>query len=137
MTSASNARKQRRAAAKAPAPDLSEAPKAIITITEVPGTKGGFTIGLGLHGARMDELHPGEKHPISIVDVIALAVTHTIRSQPKDFQDSVALVNETLRNVNNRLDAGDAIEDAMAGADEALEGALSDVDAFAPEAANA
>jgi hypothetical protein len=136
MTSASNARKQRRAAAKAPAPDLSEAPKAIITITEVPGT-GGFTIGLGLHGARMDELHPGEKHPISIVDVIALAVTHTIRSQPKDFQDSVALVNDTLRNVNTRLEAGEPIEEAMAGADEALEGAIADIEDFAPEAANA
>lgn len=96
-----------------------KAPKAIITITEVAGTAG-FTIGLVLHGARMEELHPGENQPVSIVDVIALAVTHTIRTQPKDFQDSVALVNDTLRNIHNRLDAGEALEDAMAGADVTL-----------------
>jgi hypothetical protein len=97
-----------------------KAPKAIITITEAPGTAG-FTIGLVLHGARMEELHPGEEQPVSIVDVIALAIAHTIRTQPRDFQDSVALVNETLCNIHNRLNAGEALDDAMAGADATLD----------------
>jgi hypothetical protein len=49
--------------------------------------------------------------------------THTIRSQPKDFQDSGSLVNETLRNIHNRLEAGETLDKSMGGADAALQGA--------------
>jgi hypothetical protein len=137
MTASSSARTQRRAqklAAKATAYKPGDPAKSIITITEVPGSAGGFTIGLGLHGARMEEINPGSTQPVSVVDVIALAVTHIIRSQPQDFQDSVALVNATLRNVNTKLADGASVEEALGGADAALAGAISDIDP--PEAAN-
>jgi len=135
MSSASNSRIGRRLAAKS-APKVrpyveGEAPKAIITLTEVPGENGanpGFTIGLGLHGARMQELFPDRAHTVSIVDVIALAVTQIIRSQPQDFKDSVSLVNDTLRNVHQALEGGADVETAMAEADATLDGALSDQD---------
>lgn len=142
MTSASKGRVARRAtklAAQAQAYTPGEAPKAIITITEIPGTGGGFTLGLGLHGARMEEIDPGKQHPVSIVDIIALAAVTTIRQQPKDFQDCVSLVNSTLQNVKSRIEDGESPEVAVADADAALDGAISDVEPVAEEvvAANA
>lgn len=131
MTSASKERVQRRArklAEKATSFKAGDAPKAIITLTEIPGT-GGFQIGLGLHGARMEEIDPGGSHPVSIVDVIALAVTSIIRQQPKDFQDAVNLVNSTLRGVQEQIEGGADVSEAMAGADELLGGAIADVEA--------
>jgi hypothetical protein len=136
MTNASKGRIERRVAAKAQAKAATwkegDPIKSVITLTEIPGT-GGFTIGLGLHGARMEEINPGANHPVSIVDVIALAVTAIIRKQPKDFIDEVSLVNETLRNVQQRIEAGDSAEDAIAGADEALGGAINDLETASAE----
>lgn len=131
MTSSSKARVARRSAEKAIANKLAYKPgdpaKSVITLTEVPGT-GGFTIGLGLHGARMEELFPGVQQPVSLVDVLALAITTVVRQQPQDFQDAVALVDKTLREVNAKIAEGvDPIE-AMAAADVALSGAVNDVE---------
>lgn len=131
MTSASTGRVQRRArklAEKATAFKPGDAAKAIITLTEVPGT-GGFTIGMGLHGARMEELFPGESFPISIVDVVALAINHILRTNPKDFQESVNLVNSTLRNVQQQIEGGATVDEAMDGVTEALGDAIADVEA--------
>ena len=123
MTSSSKSRLQRRQAKKTA---MSEAPKSIITLTEAPN--GGFTVGLGLHGAKLNELYPGKSFPVSIVDVIALAISNIIQTQPEDFRSAVALVNDTLRSVNQQLEAG-ADEDAVAdAADEALSGAVSTVE---------
>ncbi|UTC29037.1 hypothetical protein MARCHEWKA_05280 [Brevundimonas phage vB_BpoS-Marchewka] len=123
MTTASKSRLQRRQAKKSA---MTEAPKSIITLTEAPG--GGFTVGLGLHGAKMNELYPDKSFPVSIVDVIALAVSNIIQTQPEDFRSAVNLVNETLRDVTRQLEAG-ADEDAVAdAADEALAGAVSTVE---------
>ncbi|USN14199.1 hypothetical protein PAPPERLAPAPP_05290 [Brevundimonas phage vB_BpoS-Papperlapapp] len=123
MTTSSKSRLQRRQAKKSA---MTEAPKAIITLTEAPG--GGFTVGLGLHGAKMNELYPDKSFPVSIVDVIALAVSNIIQTQPEDFRSAVNLVNETLRSVTQQLEAGEA-EDAIAdAADEALAGAVSTVE---------
>lgn len=134
MTTASNSRVQRRAqklAAKATAWKPGDPAKSIITLTEAPG--GGFTIGMGLHGARMEEMFPGESFPISVVDVLALAINHTLRTQPVSFQESVSLVNATLRNVQQKIDGGESIEDAMAGVDDALSEVVGDVEAAADE----
>ena len=137
MTSASKSRVQRRAAAQAATAATAYKPgdpaKAIITLTEVPGTGSGFTIGLGLHGARMEELFPGQPHPVSIVDVLALALSNMLRSQPPAFKDAVNLVNETLRNIQQKVDSGGDILEAMAEADTALEGAMADVEPAAAE----
>lgn len=138
MTSSSKARVQKRAqklAAKATAYQPGDPAKAIVTFTEIPGTNGGFTIGLGLHGARMEEINPGSTQPVSVVDVIALAVTHIIRSKSPAFQESVDLVNSTLRNVNTNLAEGMSAEEALSGADTVLAGALGDIEP--PVAANA
>lgn len=123
MTTSSKARLQRRQAKKTA---MTEAPKSIITLTEAPG--GGFTVGLGLHGAKMNELYPDKSFPISIVDVIALAVSNIIQTQPEDFRSAVNLVNETLRNVTQQLEAGEAEEGVAQDADAALGGALAHVD---------
>jgi hypothetical protein len=104
-------------------------PKAIITLTEAPGNPNAYTIGLGLHGAHMEALHPGEDHPVSIVDVIALAAANVINTQPQDFQDAVALVASTLRRVNDQIAGGADEDEALAEADETLGGAISSVDA--------
>lgn len=123
MTTSSKSRLARRQVKKAA---VSEAPKSIITLTEAPD--GGFTVGLGLHGAKMNELYPNRSFPISIVDVIALAVSNILQTQPDDFRSAVNLVNETLRNVTQQLEAGAdeaAVSDA---ADDALGGALTNVD---------
>lgn len=136
MTSASKSRIQRKAAAKAASILVpGSAPKAIITLTEVPGTNAGFTIGLGLHGARMEELHPGEQHPVSIVDVIALALTTIIRTQPQDFKDALDQVNNTLLGVQSALEGGADLREAMSAADDALGGAIGDID-VEPETAD-
>lgn len=129
MTSASNDRVQRRArklANKATAWKPGDPAKSLLTLTEAPG--GGFTIAMGLHGARMEEMFPGESFPISVVDVLALALNHTLRTQPLAFQESIALVNATLRNVQQKIDGGESIEDAMAGVDEALSEVVGDVE---------
>lgn len=123
MTTASKSRLQRRQAQKTA---MTEAPKSIITLTEAPG--GGFTVGLGLHGAKMNELYPGKSFPVSIVDVIALAVSNIIQNQPADFVSAVNLVNETLRDVSRQLEAGEAEDAIAAAADEALGGAVSTVE---------
>lgn len=125
MTQSSTTRRKRRLDKKTAGIVKAEAPKSIITLTEAPG--GGFTLALGLHGARMDELFPDESHPLSIVDVIALAVANIIRLQPQDFQNAVKLVNDTLLSVNQQIEDGADVDEAIAGADAALEGAVSDV----------
>ena len=134
MTSASKSRVQRRAAEKVLASKLSykpgDAAKSVITLTEIPGT-GGFTVGLGLHGARMEELYPNTTHPVSIVDVMALAVSAIIRQRPQALQDAVGLVAQTLGNVHKQLAEGASVEDAIASADKALDGAIGDVDGVA------
>lgn len=129
MTSASKGRLQRRAQAKAAvkAYDPSEPAKSIITLTEVPGT-GGFTIGLGLHGARMEELFPGVAQPVSVVDVMALALTSMIRKKSTDLEAEVNLTNTMLRNVTERLAAGEGEEAVRELANEALGGALDDIE---------
>lgn len=104
-----------------------EAPKSIITLTET--SSGGFTIGLGLHGARMEELNPGSAHAVSIVDVIALAIANVVKTQPQDFQNAVALVNDTLRSLNEQIDAGDDADEAFDAASDKLDGALDVVEA--------
>lgn len=123
MTTASKTRLQRRKEKKTA---MSQAPKSIITLTEAPG--GGFTVGLGLHGAKMNELYPGKSFPVSIVDVIALAVSNIIQMQPADFVSAVNLVNETLRDVSQQLEAGEAEDAIAAAADAALAGAVSTVE---------
>jgi hypothetical protein len=137
MTSASSARVARRAAEKLIAQKTAykpgDAPKSIITLTE--SANGGFTIGLGLHGARMEELYPGKAHPLSVVDVIAIAVATVIRQQPQEFQDTVSLVNNTLRDINNDITGGKSIEEALAAADPSVTGAMGDIGPF-DEAAN-
>ena len=120
MTTASKSRLQRRQAKKTA---MTEAPKSIITLTEAPG--GGFTVGLGLHGAKMNELYPGKSFPISIVDVIALAVSNIIQTQPEDFRNAVNLVNETLRSVSAQIEAGEADQAIAEAVDEALAGAAA------------
>jgi hypothetical protein len=131
MTSASSSRIARRATAKAQAKAATwkegDPIRSVITLTEVAG--GGFTIGLGLHGARMEEINPGGDHTVSVVDVIALAVTAMIRKQPPAFSEEVSLVNDTLRNVQARIAGGESAEDAIAGADELLGGAIGDLEA--------
>jgi hypothetical protein len=67
--------------------------------------------------------------PVSVVDVIALAVTAMIRKQPQAFIEEVSLVNDTLRNVQARIAGGESAEDAIAGADELLGGAIGDLEA--------
>lgn len=133
MTSASKARIARRSAEKAIANKLAFKPgdpaKSVITLTEVPGTPGGFTIGLGLHGARMEELFPNTTHPLSVVDVLAMAVATVIRKQPKDFQDIVALVSQTLRDANEQIAAGGDVDTLMSAVDDTLGGTIGDVEA--------
>lgn len=107
MTTSSKSRLQRRQDRKVAA---NEAPKSIIALTET--ADGGFTISLGLHGAKMNELYPDKSFPVSIVDVIALAVANIIRTKPADFQAAIEKVGETLRQVN-----ADITEGAPAGAE--------------------
>lgn len=135
MTSSSKARLERRAAAKAEAKVAKMAAykpgdpaKSIITLTEIPGSPGGFTIGLGLHGARMEELFPGGNHPVSVVDIMALAATQMIRTQPEAFQEAVTKVTDTLRSVHQRLEAGEEASGVMAAADAALGGSVNAAD---------
>lgn len=133
MTSASKGRVQRRIAGKSarkivkddPSANL---PKSIITLTEMPGVPGGFTIGLGLHGARLEELRPGESHPISIVDIIALAVAQVIRAKPPALDEAVAAVAKSIQQVNQQLDDGVPAAEAMQAANTALGGVLSDIE---------
>lgn len=122
-----NRHERRAEAARATVTPHTEAPKAIITLTETQA--GGFTIGLGLHGARMEELNPGSSHTVSIVDVIALAIANVVKTQPQDFQNAVALVNDTLRSLNERIESGDDTDDAFDDASEALDGAFEAVEA--------
>lgn len=100
--------------------------KSKVTFTEIPGSGGGFSIGMSLHGARMEELNPdAEPAPISIVDVIALAVTHIVRTQPEAFAQSVALVKQTLTHIGKQIEAGVPGQEVYAQADESLDGAIS------------
>jgi len=89
-----------------------EAPKSVITLTEMPGGTGGFSIAVGLHGARMEELFPGVAHPVSIVDVMALALTHLIRTESPDLKAAVAKVNATLSRVSEAINDGRPAEEA-------------------------
>lgn len=99
--------------------------RSVVTFTEVPGSQGGFGIGLGLHGAHQQALHPElETQRVSIVDILALAVAHTVRTQPKAFQESIALVKATILDMNARLSAGEDEAAVIGSADQALDGAL-------------
>lgn len=122
-----NRHTRRAEAARATVTPHTEAPKSIITLTETQS--GGFTIGLGLHGARMEELNPGTSHPVSIVDVIALAISHVVKSQPEDFKQAVALVNDTLQSLNAQIDAGADVDEAFDAASDQLDGAFDTVEA--------
>lgn len=132
MTSASKSRVARRAAEKALAGKLAfkpgDAPKSVITLTETP--EGGFTIGLGLHGARMEELQPGVAHNASIVDIMALTISTLIRQKSKVVEETFNLVAQTVHGVNKKLAEGASVEDALGDANEKLDGAVADVEAL-------
>jgi hypothetical protein len=104
----------------------SDVVRSIVTFTEVPNSEGGFTVGIGLYGAHQAELNPDqESQRVSIVDVLALAVSHMVRTQPEAFRQSVALVNATIHEVNARLTAGEDEAKVIGEADVALGGALT------------
>lgn len=114
--------------------EAGEAPiRSVVTFTEVPGSNGGFTVAIGLHGAHQQELNPDlETQRVSIVDVLALAVSHIVRTQPEAFRQSVALVNSTIHDVNDRLTAGEDEATVIGEADAALDGAIATATAGAP-----
>ncbi|USN15456.1 hypothetical protein KIKIMORA_03140 [Brevundimonas phage vB_BpoS-Kikimora] len=124
MTTASKSRIERRKAARS-AVTLPDRPTSIISFTE--GENGGFTVNMGLHGARMEALDPGKSHPLSIVDVVALALNTLVRGEHPALIEAMSLVSETLRNVNAQIDAGEDVDAAVAAGNEALAGAFADI----------
>lgn len=118
MTSASKARIQRRAE-KALSDKMSykpgDAPKSILTLTEIPNTGGGFTIGLGLHGARMNELYPGKPQPVTVVDILALTLADLIRNPTPEFEAAFEKTKQKVLGIEAAINSGVAPEDAVAG----------------------
>ncbi len=113
MSIASLARRQRREAERnTPKPDLSGPPRAIITLTATDDT-GGYTIGLGLHGALQSHLNPEQdKFDLQVVDLVALALTSLVRDQSPDFIAALEKVKIEVLGADAALDAASVEEPA-------------------------
>jgi hypothetical protein len=124
----SNSRKFSRAAAKAKkaAPATGLPVRSLITLTEVPNTGGGFTLGLGLHGAHLAALDPTNEQQsteVSSVDIAALALSYIVRTNPPAFQEAITLVQDTLKHAAKQIAEGMDADAAMARANTVLSGA--------------
>jgi hypothetical protein len=101
------------------------APQAEVILTEVPDSNGGFTVTISLHGSKQLQANPDiVDQKVSIVDVLALAIARTVRHPPESFVESVALVSQTIAEMNDRIEAGVDQDVVIADADKALGGAL-------------
>lgn len=118
--------KAKKAAKAAPAAGGGNQPvRALISLTEVPGTGGGFTLGLGLHGAHMSAIDPTQEDKsteVSSVDIAALALSYIVRTNPPAFVDAINLVRETLANSAKQIAAGRDAAEAMHEANTILSG---------------
>ena len=94
---------------------VQEAPvlaQALLTLTEIPDTIGGFTIGLALASHANPE---GEEvFRIPVVDIILLAVVNTLKNLPKEFQAEIDAVNTAISDLGTALASGEDAEAAIA-----------------------
>lgn len=144
MTRSSETRKARRASPK-PEPEvvakrepvmkIPERPTSLIQFTELDG--GGFTFSLGLYGALLAELNPDHTVPVSVVDVMALAVVHLIRSNSPDLAAAHQLVYDTLTKVHEGIADGKDVEQVLREASVATGGTLVAADAVQEDSESA
>ncbi len=109
MTKSSKSRLDRKAADQL---DREIKPEAVVRLTELPG--GGFTVGLGLHGARMDAIQPGVAHRKSIVDVMALALAYLARSRDPAMIKAVAHADRVINLSEQLTNEGLSPQEVMA-----------------------
>lgn len=107
MSKASPARLRRKEADKAAkaAASIPSKPTSVIRLTE-GAEPGSFTVDLGLHGARMELLNPGQAQAVTIVDVMALAISSLIRNNHPALIEAVDLVNTTIMEATRQTADG-------------------------------